>query len=79
MDVKHQGHWSCYADELTRSDDGPEYLFAAILGQEGAGTEFEMDDGQFDRLFADGDVFAFGNLDVGVMPLGKRPPPARPM
>ena len=33
-----------------------------------AGTEFEMDGSQFDRLFADGDVFAIGNLDVAVMP-----------
>ena len=32
-----------------------------------AGTEFEMDGSQFDRLFADGDVFAIGNLDVVVM------------
>ena len=32
-----------------------------------AGTEFEMDGSQFDRLFADGDVFAIGNLDVAVM------------
>ena len=32
-----------------------------------AGTEFEMDGSQFDRLFADGDVFAIGNLDVTVM------------
>ena len=32
-----------------------------------AGTEFEMDGSQFDRLFAHGDVFAIGNLDVTVM------------
>ncbi|WP_122072883.1 hypothetical protein [Pseudophaeobacter sp. EL27] len=65
-------------DELTRSDDDPGDLFAAILGQEGTGTELEMDGSQFDRVFADGDVFAFGDLDVAVMPLDKRAP-ARPM
>lgn len=32
-----------------------------------AGTAFEMDGSQFDRLFAHGDVFAIGNLDVTVM------------
>ena len=32
-----------------------------------AGTEFEMDGSQFDRLFSDGDCFAIGNLDVVVM------------
>lgn len=32
-----------------------------------AGTEFEMDGSQFDRLFEDGDVFEIGNLDVVVM------------
>ncbi|OED47407.1 hypothetical protein AB838_16040 [Rhodobacteraceae bacterium (ex Bugula neritina AB1)] len=32
-----------------------------------AGTEFEMDGSQFDRLFADGDCFAIGNLDAVVM------------
>jgi len=32
-----------------------------------AGTEFEMDGSQFDRLFADGDTFAIGNLEVAVM------------
>ena len=32
-----------------------------------AGTEFEMDGSQFDRLFEDGDVFAIGDLDVIVM------------
>ncbi len=32
-----------------------------------AGTEFEMDGSQFDRLFDDGDCFAIGNLDVVVM------------
>ena len=32
-----------------------------------AGTEFEMDGSQFDRLFDDGDVFEIGNLDVMVM------------
>ncbi|CUH45832.1 MBL fold metallo-hydrolase [Ruegeria atlantica] len=32
-----------------------------------AGTEFEMDGSQFDRLFKDGDCFAIGNLDVVVM------------
>ena len=32
-----------------------------------AGTEFEMDGSQFDRLFSDGDCFAIGNLDVMVM------------
>ena len=29
-----------------------------------AGTEFEMDGSQFDRLFEDGDCFAIGNLNV---------------
>ena len=32
-----------------------------------AGTEFEMDGSQFDRLFADGDTFAVGNLNIAVM------------
>lgn len=32
-----------------------------------AGTEFEMDGSQFDRLFEDGDVFEIGNLDVTVL------------
>lgn len=32
-----------------------------------AGTEFEMDGSQFDRLFANGDVFDIGNLNVKVM------------
>lgn len=32
-----------------------------------AGTEFEMDGSQFDRLFEDGDVFEIGSLDVVVM------------
>ena len=32
-----------------------------------AGTEFEMDGSQFDRLFKDGDYFSIGNLDVAVM------------
>jgi glyoxylase-like metal-dependent hydrolase (beta-lactamase superfamily II) len=32
-----------------------------------AGTEFEMDGSQFDRLFKDGDCFPIGNLDVVVM------------
>ena len=32
-----------------------------------AGTEFEMDGSQFDRLFANGDVFDIGNLNVTVM------------
>jgi hypothetical protein len=32
-----------------------------------AGTAFEMDGSQFDRLFAYGDVFEIGNLDVVVM------------
>jgi glyoxylase-like metal-dependent hydrolase (beta-lactamase superfamily II) len=32
-----------------------------------AGTEFEMNGSQFDRLFEDGDGFAIGNLDVVVM------------
>ena len=32
-----------------------------------AGTEFEMDGSQFDRLFADGDIFAVGNLNIAVM------------
>ena len=32
-----------------------------------AGTEFEMDGSQFDRLFADKDVFEIGNLDVSVL------------
>lgn len=32
-----------------------------------AGTEFEMDGSQFDRLFDDGDCFEIGNLDVIVM------------
>ena len=32
-----------------------------------AGTEFEMDGSQFDRLFKDGDRFPIGNLDVVVM------------
>lgn len=32
-----------------------------------AGTAFEMDGSQFDRLFAYGDVFEIGNLDVAVM------------
>ena len=32
-----------------------------------AGTEFQMDGSQFDRLFEDGDCFAIGNLDVVVM------------
>lgn len=32
-----------------------------------AGTEFEMNGSQFDRLFEDGDGFAIGNLDVAVM------------
>ncbi|MDA9865136.1 MBL fold metallo-hydrolase [bacterium] len=32
-----------------------------------AGTAFEMDGSQFDRLFADGDVFSIGNLDAVVL------------
>jgi len=32
-----------------------------------AGTEFEMDGSQFDKLFKDGDCFKIGNLDVAVM------------
>ena len=32
-----------------------------------AGTEFQMDGSQFDRLFEDGACFAIGNLDVVVM------------
>ncbi|MGB5836599.1 MAG: MBL fold metallo-hydrolase [Albidovulum sp.] len=32
-----------------------------------AGTEFEMDGSQFDRLFADGDRFSIGSLEVTVM------------
>ena len=32
-----------------------------------AGTEFQMDGSQFDRLFEDGDKFEIGNLDVSVM------------
>ena len=32
-----------------------------------AGTEFQMDGSQFDRLFEDGDCFAIGNMDVEVM------------
>lgn len=32
-----------------------------------AGTEFQRDGSDFDRLFADGDTFKIGNLDVTVM------------
>lgn len=32
-----------------------------------AGTEFEMDGSQFDRLFADNDVFMLGTMEVRVM------------
>ena len=32
-----------------------------------AGTEFEMGGSQFDRLFAHGDVFDIGNLNVTVI------------
>ena len=32
-----------------------------------AGTEFQMDGSQFDRLFEDGDHFKIGNMDVEVM------------
>ena len=32
-----------------------------------AGTEFEMDGSQFDRLFEDGDTFNIGNLQVNVL------------
>ena len=39
-------------------------VFGKILN---AGTEFEMDGSQFDRLFAHGDVFAIGHLDASVM------------
>jgi glyoxylase-like metal-dependent hydrolase (beta-lactamase superfamily II) len=32
-----------------------------------AGTEFERDGSQFDRLFVDGDAFRLGNIDVSVI------------
>jgi glyoxylase-like metal-dependent hydrolase (beta-lactamase superfamily II) len=43
--------------------DAVQKVFGKIFN---AGTEFEMDGSQFDRLFADGDRFRIGNLDVEV-------------